>query len=199
VRPGREPAGYRDRRNTPESEIIFHPAKLRTAADWITAGQNVFESEPLLLPPRSRRTPTAPCPRSSPSRDPSFAQGPSPNSCAGCHTRLPPDGSVVPGAPGMVNFSASEESPRALQEHSWILFGAPWIESKEIYFARLTKEAVVQRLAHSGDCQPSASFAVARSTTTLPAWLRQRANPVQKISFFTRSLPQTRNRSPARR
>jgi hypothetical protein len=55
----------------------------------------------------------------------------------------------------LVTFSASEDSPREFQERSRILFGATWIEAKEIYFARLTKEAIVQRLAHSGDCLPS--------------------------------------------
>jgi hypothetical protein len=85
------------------------------------------------------------------------------NSCAGCHTRIMPDGSYLPGAQGVVDFPASEaqieraqkrtrESLSRFQEISWILFGAPWIESKASFLGRITKDEAVQflRNRHSG-------------------------------------------------
>jgi hypothetical protein len=171
--PGREPAGYREHLKTLEPEIIFDPAKLRTEADWIAAGKDVFESEPLLLPAPEKGVffPT-PLPPNADGTLTSFIPGAryiirqkgvleiGINSCAGCHTRILPDGSVVPGAQGMVDFPTSQESLtrarnrtpeslRALQERTWILYGAPWIESKESYFARFTKEAAVEILARN--------------------------------------------------
>lgn len=41
--PGREPRGYFERLNQLEPEIIFDPATLKTEADWITAGELVFD------------------------------------------------------------------------------------------------------------------------------------------------------------
>lgn len=168
--PGREPAGYREHLKTLEPEIIFDPAKLRTQADWIAAGKLVFESEPLVVPaPENRVFFPTPLPPNADGTLPYFIPGAryiirkkgllevGINSCSGCHTRVLPDGSYLPGAQGVVDFPATSESlerarkrsPESLlriQEQSWVLFGAPWVESKERYIARLTKDAVIQRL-----------------------------------------------------
>src|SRR5262245_9890496 len=42
--PGREPRGYFERLKQLEPEIMFDPAKLKTEADWIKAGELVFEA-----------------------------------------------------------------------------------------------------------------------------------------------------------
>ena len=42
--PGKEPRGYFDRLSQVEPEIVFDPAKLKTEADWIQAGQLVFDA-----------------------------------------------------------------------------------------------------------------------------------------------------------
>lgn len=170
--PGREPAGYREHLKTLEPEIVFDPANLRTKADWIAAGKLVFESEPLFAPAPEKGVffPT-PLPPNPDGTLPYFIPGTryiirkkgvlevGINACAGCHTRVMPDGSYLPGAQGVVDFpvpapqlerarNRTPESLRRLQELSWILFGAPWVESKESYFARLTKDTAAQLLAY---------------------------------------------------
>lgn len=42
--PGREPAGYFDSLTSLEPEIVFDHTKLRTVADWIRAGELVFDA-----------------------------------------------------------------------------------------------------------------------------------------------------------
>jgi len=169
--PGREPAGYRERLKTLEPEIVFDPAKLRTKADWIAAGKLVFEAEPLHFPaPETGVFFDTPLPPNADGTLPYFVPGAryiirkkgvlevGINACSGCHTRVMPDGSYLPGAQGVFDFPATPEdlerarkrTPEALlryRERSWVLFGAPWVESKESYFARLTNDAAVQNLA----------------------------------------------------
>ncbi|HXI29391.1 MAG TPA: hypothetical protein VNG89_13225, partial [Vicinamibacterales bacterium] len=119
--PGREPDGYLQRLIGTEPEIVWdeagHRPPLETRADWIRAGELVFDA------------PVGPATMSvSEMRDPTWfaaAQWPTPGdgtvpvaryvvrkkgdvslemfSCATCHTRVMPDGSVVKGAQG--NFA----------------------------------------------------------------------------------------------
>lgn len=171
--PGREPAGYREHLKTLEPEIVFDPAKLRTEADWIAAGKLVFEADPLHAPaPETGVFFPTPLPPKADGTLPDFVPGAryiirqkgvlevGINACAGCHTRIMPDGSYLQGGQGMFDFPASAEdlerarnrTPERLaayRERSWILYGAPWVETKESYFARLTKDAIVQHLAAS--------------------------------------------------
>src|SRR5262245_51453231 len=42
--PGKEPRGYFERLKQLEPEIAFDPSKLKTEADWIKAGELVFEA-----------------------------------------------------------------------------------------------------------------------------------------------------------
>jgi hypothetical protein len=169
--PGREPVGYREHLKTLEPEILFDSAKLRTKADWTAAGKLVFESEPLLFPAPEKGVffPT-PLPPNADGTLPFFVPGAryiirkkgvlevGINACAGCHTRILPDGSYLPGGQGEFDFPATAEelerararTPAALsrfQENAWILYGAPWIEPKGSFLARLTREVVVQQLA----------------------------------------------------
>lgn len=169
--PGREPAGYIESLKQKEPEIVFDPAKLKTKADWIAAGKLVFESEPLMFP-LPEKGPFFPSPLP-PDKDgilPPFIPGNryiirkkgvlevGINACAGCHTRVMPDGSLLPGAQGVVDFvnsdenlrKAAEMTPEALkrrQEMAWILYGAPWVLSKEKFLASLTREEVLRQLA----------------------------------------------------
>ncbi len=171
--PGREPAGYLDWLKQREPEIVFDPAKLKTKADWIAAGKLVFEHEPLLFPVPEKGL-FFPTPLK-PGKDgilPPFVPGNQYiirkkgvlevgiNACAGCHTRVMPDGTLLAGAQGVVDFPvdaevlkrAREATPEALarrQQQRWILFGAPWIESREKFNESLTREAVVRQLEAS--------------------------------------------------
>jgi hypothetical protein len=42
--PGKEPPGYGDWLKQQEPEIVFDAAKLKTEADWIKAGEIVFDA-----------------------------------------------------------------------------------------------------------------------------------------------------------
>ena len=169
--PGHEPAEYIESLKKKEPEIIFDPSKLRTKEDWIQAGKLVFESETFFRP----------APAGGPSIDglalPIQKDGELPsfvafyryyirqrgvlevgiNSCAGCHTRVMPDGSYLEGAQGIVDQplpesklkAVGERSPEAMHrgaESAWVLFGAPWIISKEQFIESYTKESVTAQL-----------------------------------------------------
>ncbi len=111
---GQEPPGYLDSLKEKEPEIVFDPAKLHTKEDWIKAGKLVFEADVTYDPappaPGGRRV--APTLTKFVGKDgiiPSFVGG---NyvirekgvvergslSCASCHTRLMPDGTLLEGA-----------------------------------------------------------------------------------------------------
>ena len=164
--PGHDPAGYIESLKQKEPEIVFDPSKLRTKEDWIQAGKLVFESETLYRP----------APEGAPltilGSLPVAKDGELPfflpfsryyirrkgvlevgiNACAGCHTRLMPDGSFLEGAQGIVDQplpqsafkSVREASPEVFRrriENAWINFGAPWVTSKEQFFASYTKDS----------------------------------------------------------
>ena len=155
--PDKEPAGYIEWLKQQEPEIVFDSAKLHSEADWIRAGELVFDA------PLGFQSLEA-----TPARFPEFyeksgvrlaADGTLPNksyvvrkkgvvelgivSCAQCHTRVMPDGTVVKGAQG--NFvegfffaanarrglknGRSPEQVLAVQRATLRrLYGAPWIQ-----------------------------------------------------------------------
>src|ERR1043166_865877 len=157
--PGKEPPGYIEWLKQQEPEIVFDAAKLKTESDWIRAGELVFNA-PLGYQPVS----------SSPFLDPKFYEqtrmpvardGTIPfrryvirkkgvvevgaTSCAECHTRVLPDGSVVSGAQGnfpnvqLVAFRGDRKSTRAddqekeamlaeMHQSETVRHGAPWIQ-----------------------------------------------------------------------
>lgn len=111
--PGREPAGYFEWLQQQEPQIVFDPASLKTEADWIAAGELVFENT-------DGGQPVTP---ESPVRNPAYyeklgirltKEGINPYqryvirekgkvelrvfACADCHTRVLDDGAVVKGA-----------------------------------------------------------------------------------------------------
>lgn len=170
--PGREPAGYIEWLKRQEPEIVFDPAQLKTKEDWIRAGQLVFESEPFFFPAPEVPGSFFPTPLP-PSKEgilPGFIPGNryiirkkgvleiGINACAGCHTRVMPDGSFLSGAQGVVDFPptetdlrrARESYPKSMdrfREMAWILFGAPWITPKEKFIAALTPEVRLRQYA----------------------------------------------------
>jgi cytochrome c553 len=118
--PGQEPPGYMDWLRQQESEVAFDPAKLKTEADWIKAGEVVFNTAHWWLPPDRQPPDTI-----ENLRDPAYikavglpvaADGTLPHlrytiprkgevavvfpMCGGCHTRVLPDGKVIAGAQG---------------------------------------------------------------------------------------------------
>lgn len=168
--PGREPAGYLDSLKQKEPEVIFDASKLRTKEDWIEAGKVVFEAD-IEFHPASTLASRVSLYQSLASRDgvlPAFTGlryyirekgvleigG---LSCADCHTRVMPDGTLFAGGQGSQNVpnpSAFErtknmpaESFRGLQEMIWADFGAPWIVGKEAFLASMNRETVGRALA----------------------------------------------------
>ena len=148
--PGKEPAGYQEWLKQQEPEVeVFDTAKLKTEADWIKAGEAVFDA-PIFYNAVTRATDLA---------DPAWyavtgaraaKDGVLPYfryvvrekgkvelgtiSCTMCHTRVLPDGTVVKGAQG--DFPLERAGVYAVQrfplerarffERSF--FGAPWIK-----------------------------------------------------------------------
>jgi hypothetical protein len=153
---GREPAGYIEWLKQREPEVIFEPTKLKTKEDWINAGQVVFEAEnsffPATDPPGGRKTP--PALQKWVGKDGvirGFAPGTTyiirkkgvlefgSNSCAGCHTRILPDGTMIEGAQGDEGAGIRQPFPAGMTEDrrkraidvAWVLFGIPWIQTRE--------------------------------------------------------------------
>ena len=165
---GREPAGYIESLKQKEPEIIFDASKLHTKQDWIEAGKLVFEAEILYRPVPAGGPPNNPVlPADADGKLPPyglFAQyfirekgvlEVANNACAGCHTRIMPDGSIVEGAQGNIPAAPSslkaarDTSPAAFRqrvENDWVLFGAPWIMSKEAFQSTFSKELYVRQV-----------------------------------------------------
>lgn len=150
---GREPAGYRESLKQKDPEITFDSSKLRTKADWIAAGKLVFESG-------TRFSPASPEPPAAGFRYYIRKKGVLEvgiNSCARCHTRVMPDGSLWEGAQSSLGpppqaalleaKQASAEQVRRGVNSLWIDYGAPWVTSREQFEAYYTKEELVRELA----------------------------------------------------
>ncbi|MBZ5604122.1 MAG: hypothetical protein LAO79_17625 [Acidobacteriia bacterium] len=153
---GSEPTGYLDWLKQKEPEVVFDSSKLKTKEDWIRAGKIVFEAEnsffPATDPPGGRKVP--PERRKWIGKDGAirgFAPGTvyiirqkgvlelGSNSCAGCHTRLLPDGTLIEGAQGDEGAGIRQPLPSGFPEervrqalnNAWVLFGIPWIQTRE--------------------------------------------------------------------
>lgn len=148
--PGKEPPGYLDWLKKQEPQIIFDASKLKTEADWIKAGEIVFHApitfevvtpgHKSLNPLWYEKTGTF---LTKDGRYP-YAEyivrekgkveygG---VSCASCHTRVMPDGTVLKGAQG--NNSDSREVAWVFEELGNVevvrtmlrrIFAAPWVK-----------------------------------------------------------------------
>src|SRR5688572_5282025 len=121
--PGKEPPGYFERLKQQDPEIVFDPGKLETEADWIRAGELVFDApiayeaeQPSLSGLLDVRNPEW----YERTGMPTTQDGMLPFtryvirkkgvvelgnfSCGMCHTRVMPDGSVIKGAQGSYPF-----------------------------------------------------------------------------------------------
>lgn len=141
--PGREPVGYMQGLKQKEPDIVFDAFRLHTKQDWIMAGELVFDSSPF------PRDPGSPLPVALVAGAPATRDGVIPffryvirkkgvveiggaTSCAGCHTRLMPDGSVLEGAQGNLPLGQifAAIAARTISGR-WTLFGAPWVVKRE--------------------------------------------------------------------
>jgi hypothetical protein len=148
--PGKEPAGYEEWLKQQEPETVFDVSKLKTEADWIKAGEVVFD-EPTFYDVLVQAADV---------KDPLWHEktgvvaaedGSLPYfryvvrekgkielgtiSCAMCHTRVMPDGTVIKGAQGNfpfelagVHFARQSFTPERLRIFERSFFSAPWIK-----------------------------------------------------------------------
>ena len=145
--PGREPAGYLESLRKAEPEIAFDAGKLRTRAEWERAGELVFAAPSQVFPvPEAPEELTAF--RSAMGRVRAGRDGVIPGvvyvvrekgkvefgslSCATCHSRVMPDGTVIQGAQGNQPFdppfgaSLLGAPDVAARQAEMGLFGVPW-------------------------------------------------------------------------
>jgi len=166
--PGKEPAGYEEwlKRQEPEtvSETIFDASKLKTEADWIAAGEIVFDA------PASYDIPVRAADVRNPQwherlNAPTAKDGTLPwfryvvrekgkvelgtVSCAMCHTRVLADGTIVKGAQNNFPFEQAAAlfirqnfTPERARIFMRSFFGAPWIKPDS--FAKLDQLSLEQ-------------------------------------------------------
>jgi hypothetical protein len=164
--PGHEPAGYLESLKQKDPEIVFDPSTLHTKEDWIRAGKLVFESDTLFFP--AHATPSldpVECPVSTGGEYECFAPASryvirqkgvleaGTNSCAGCHSRILPDGTMFeggqgrPSAPPNAAALARNLTPEAFQDRVdrlWINYGVPWVTSKADFEKPLTRDLYIR-------------------------------------------------------
>ena len=155
--PGREPSGYIESLREQEPELAFDPSTLETEADWVRAGELVFEApigygatfklsnvrdrawhERLKIP--VARDGTIPFARYVIRKKGEVEVGT--GSCAMCHSRVLNDGHVVKGAQGnfpvdrALSISLREQSQAAADKQGFLnnirlgqraFFGMPWL------------------------------------------------------------------------
>jgi hypothetical protein len=114
--PDREPRGYWESLKLKEPEIVFDESRLRTAADWIKAGELVFDAPIEFVSDGTLYSETRGRAWYDINHVPLTKEGVMPFmryvvrqkgkvelgilSCAACHTRVMPDGSTIKGAQG---------------------------------------------------------------------------------------------------
>jgi hypothetical protein len=114
--PGKEPRGYLEKLRNLEPQITFDASKLSTEQDWIEAGESVFDAPIEFLSSDTLYAEVQDPGWYQSNRIQATREGIFPNmrwvvrekgklelgilSCAHCHTRVMPDGSVIKGAQG---------------------------------------------------------------------------------------------------
>jgi len=197
--PGHEPPGYMEWLRQQEPVILWddkgHAPPLKTEADWIRAGEIVFDS-PIVFDTRIRADEVRNPAWYEKLRVPVAKDGIVPEfqyivrtkgivevgsiSCAHCHTRVMPDGSVLKGAQGNfpVNNSAAwgyragaaearnkEQYLAQLRAREKQLRGAPWLRPD--MEARVDTMSV-EELADLFDAAPPGTTIRQRSNSFLP-------------------------------
>jgi hypothetical protein len=146
--PSRQPAGYMESLLQREPEQAFNAALLKTTPDWTRDGETVFESALLYdawvrasdlqdqrwwdaVKPPLTNDGVLPFLRYV-IREKGRVEVPA-FSCAQCHTRVLPDGTVVPGAQGNYPLSRAQAFDMRRADHATVLRGertnyaAPWL------------------------------------------------------------------------
>jgi hypothetical protein len=191
--PGREPAGYEGWLTNVEPVVAFDAGRLTSPEDWIAAGETVFNAPSSFGPVFFTAQDV---------RDPEFirstampvaADGSIPFArwvvrrkgvvelgsmgCATCHTRVLPDGTIVPGAQGnnpndrqgalLLRRSAASDAAAALQRVRAFAsqFEAPWLRED---LNRLPRSLKLDQIIAAGEAIPPGVTARANTSMILP-------------------------------
>lgn len=164
--PGKEPAGYLEWLKQQEPESAFDPSALKTEADWIRAGELIFDSpisydniaqiadvrnsawyEKLGVP--ATKDGTLPWFRYVIREKGKVELGTV--SCGMCHTRVMPDGTVVKGAQGNFPFERATAlivnrfKDEQLLGFERSFFGAPWIKPDPLHeIQKMSREKLAE-------------------------------------------------------
>jgi hypothetical protein len=191
--PGREPSGYMEGLKQQEPQVAFNPSDYHTPAEWIAAGELVFNAPTSFDPVFFSATNL---------RDPSFfngrgmpvaADGTIPfarwvirkrgsvelgsMSCATCHTRVLEDGRTLPGAPS--NNPADREGARLVRQAGAALpdqmltrlrsfarqFEAPWLAADP---NAATRDFSLAQFIEAGEAIPPGVTARANTSMLIP-------------------------------
>jgi len=189
--PAKEPPGYMEWLKKQEPEIAFDPAKLKSEEDWVQAGELVFDQplsyyaqdlidryhdpkwlEAAKLP--VAKDGTLPYTRYFVRQKGQVLIGRF--SCAMCHTRVMPDGSVIKGAQGNFPHDRVESLEKAevtqeatdpqknldeLHRYARNAFGAPWVAHDPA--ARYGKLSAQEIVAHWAAIPPGVQARVGTS------------------------------------
>ncbi|MEZ5366801.1 MAG: hypothetical protein R2748_31795 [Bryobacterales bacterium] len=192
--PDREPEGYQEWLATREPEVAFDVSKLESEADWVSAGDIVFNAPtsfgPVFFGEREIRNPKF------------FGEGGMPVAadgtipfarwvvrekgkvelgsmgCNTCHTRVMPDGSVVAGAQGnnpgdregarMLAMAAKFMKPEEVLERIRrfaLQFEMPWLDHDP---NRRAREMSLDELVAAGEAIPAGVTARAFTSMLIP-------------------------------
>lgn len=149
--PDREPEGYRDSLARLEPEVLFDAVSLTTEREWTEAGAHVFRA-PIAYDQLVRPRDVVDADWYEENDLGLTSEGTFPwarwvireketlevtnLSCANCHTRLMPDGSVIEGAQGNFPFERvtawrirqGDTPPQVVRGFGSLLAGTPWID-----------------------------------------------------------------------
>lgn len=184
--PGRAPAGYMERLKRLPPELAFDPAKLKTKEDWIRAGEIVFDA-PTVYGAEVNLDEVTSDAWYSATGAPVAKDGSVPwvryvirgagnvevgnLSCAFCHARVLPDGSVVKGAQSNFSFDRSiafrerrRGNPDEIRSNWLGLFTVQWVPDMQ----RRLEQSSVEEILSAHDAIPSGVFARNRSSPYYP-------------------------------
>ncbi len=192
--PDREPPGYRDWLKAQGPQRLIEPEKLKSKTDWIEAGRRVFEELDTAVMRSNDAVviahfsdPSAINAYSDPAHDVVTRDGIildyrwvvdrdgtlkiSVSSCFGCHTRLMPDGSLLPGAPSNFDLGNSPAAnvllarlystpPMSEGDKFFQMFGVPWrLDDLHAPFKSMSDEQVGDFLGQESGAPAGTTFA----------------------------------------
>jgi len=172
--PSKEPAGYMEWLRRQDPQVVFDSSKLRTEADWIAAGQLVFEDPRGIVPVEGFRNlrwyEELKIPRTSDGVVPGWRYvirkkglvEAGAASCSACHSRVMPDGSLLNGAqsnfPTERDYAWDIRSRRNLEDarkYTSGLAGLSLEPGKFSFLARETAQLDVDQIAGLRDAIPA--------------------------------------------